>query len=109
LDEYQIEEDRSLLGVGGYAEVRRAKHRKTGQLVAIKIYEKYKLIDVQVKHNLVREIKVLSKLNHPNILRLYESIDTFSNVYLITEYVEGVPLNEYVKKSPEKMTETEAI
>lgn len=46
MDEYQIEEDRSLLGVGGYAEVRRAKHRKTGQLVAIKIYEKYKLIDV---------------------------------------------------------------
>ena len=89
--------------------MRRAKHRKTGQLVAIKIYEKYKLIDVQVKHNLVREIKVLSKLNHPNILRLYESIDTFSNVYLITEYVEGIPLNEYVKKSAEKITETEAI
>jgi MAP/microtubule affinity-regulating kinase len=30
-------------------------------------------------------------------------------VYLITEYVEGIPLNEYVKKSAEKMAETEAI
>ncbi len=45
LDEYHIEEDSSLLGTGGYAEVRRAKHKKTGQLVAIKIYEKFRLID----------------------------------------------------------------
>jgi len=45
LDEYEVEGESSLLGVGGYAEVRRAKHKKTGQLVAIKIYEKYKLHD----------------------------------------------------------------
>jgi hypothetical protein len=32
--------------VGGYAEVRLATHKKTGHKVAIKIYEKYKLIDV---------------------------------------------------------------
>lgn len=30
LDEYQIEDESSLLGTGGYAEVRRAKHKKTG-------------------------------------------------------------------------------
>jgi serine/threonine protein kinase len=63
----------------------------------MKIYEKYKLIDVQIKNNLAREIKILKKLNHPNIVRLYESIDTFSNVYLVTEYLEGVPLQEYLK------------
>ena len=97
LDEYQIEEDSSLLGTGGYAEVRRAKHKKTGQLVAIKIYEKFRLLESQVKANLVKEIKVLGKLNHPNIVRLYESIDTYSNVYLITEFLEGTPLNEYIK------------
>jgi serine/threonine protein kinase len=38
-----------LLGAGGYAEVRLATHKKTGLQVAIKIYEKYKLIDPQVK------------------------------------------------------------
>ena len=58
---------------------------------------------------MIREIKVLSRLNHPNILRLYESIDTFSNVYLITEFVEGVPLNEYVKKHDGLIPEDEAI
>lgn len=110
LDEYQIEDESSLLGTGGYAEVRRAKHKKTGQQVAIKIYEKFRLIDSQVKANLVKEIKVLGKLNHPNILRLYESIDTFSNVYLITEYLDGIPLNEHIKTLQEgKFGETEAL
>jgi serine/threonine protein kinase len=46
--------------------------------VAIKIYEKYKFIDLQVKQNLIREIKILSKLSHPNIMKMYESIDTLS-------------------------------
>lgn len=110
LDEYQIEEDSSLLGTGGYAEVRRAKHKKTGQLVAIKIYEKFRLLDSQVKANLVKEIKVLGRLNHPNIVRLYESIDSFSNVYLITEYLDGTPLNEHIKTlDGGKFSEKEAI
>jgi serine/threonine protein kinase len=69
--------------------------------VALKIYDKYKLIDTQIKQNLVREIKILAKLmqngGHPHIMKMYEAIDTFSHVYLVTEYLEGMPLQEYVK------------
>eukprot|EP00347_Sterkiella_histriomuscorum_P023875 403333082 len=109
LDEYQLEE-KSLLGIGGYAEVRLAIHKKSGHKVAIKIYEKYKLIDPQVKQNLIREIKVLNKLDHPNIMKLYESIDTLSNVYLINEYIQGMPLNDYMKTlDPQRMDEVDAI
>ena len=96
MDEYIIGE-KSLLGSGGYAEVRLATHKKTGHNVAIKIYEKYKFIDLQVKQNLIREIKILSRISHPNIMRLYESIDTLSHVYLINEFIKGMPLNEYQK------------
>ena len=89
LHEYQLSEERSLLGAGGYAEVRRAQHQRTGHMVAMKIYEKYKLLDTQVKQNLIREIKILSRVQpHPNIVKLYECIDTFSHVYLITECME---------------------
>lgn len=63
-------------------------------MVAMKIYEKYKLLDTTVKQNLIREIKILSRVQpHPNIIKLYESIDTFSHVYLITEFLdEWIPL-----------------
>ncbi len=77
MEEYIIG-DKSLLGAGGYAEVRLATHKKSGHQVAIKIYEKYKFIDLQIKQNLIREIKVLTRLSHPNIMKLYESIDTLS-------------------------------
>ena len=50
LQEYKIDEgDQSLLGVGGYAEVRKATHIISGHKVAIKIYQKYKVIDSQVR------------------------------------------------------------
>jgi serine/threonine protein kinase len=53
---------------------------------------------------------VLGKLNHPNIVRLYESIDTYSNVYLITEFLEGTPLNEYIKtQEGAKFSENESL
>ena len=64
------------MGSGGYAEVRLASHKPTGHKVAIKMYEKYKLIDPNVKANLLKEIKILWKLQHPNIVTLYESIDS---------------------------------
>jgi serine/threonine protein kinase len=97
------------LGSGGYAEVRLASHKISGHKVAIKIYEKYKLIDLQIKQNLVREIKILWKLNHPNIMKLYEAIDTLNTVHLITEYIEGVSLHEYLKGQPDnKIGENDA-
>jgi serine/threonine protein kinase len=42
MDEYNIMEN---LGSGGYASVRIALHKKSGFQVAVKIYEKFKLID----------------------------------------------------------------
>lgn len=45
--------------------------------------------------NLLREIKILWKLKHQNILTLYESIDSLKNVYLITDYIKGGSLHEF--------------
>jgi serine/threonine protein kinase len=46
------------------------------RIVAIKTYEKRLLINVQLKSNLKREIKILSMLKHPNIINLYQTIKT---------------------------------
>ncbi len=40
-------------------------HKPTGERVAIKIYDRFKLMDVQRKKSALREIKILSKIAHP--------------------------------------------
>ena len=43
--------------------------------MAIKIYEKYRILDHQRKDAIKREIQILRKLDHPNVIKLYEVID----------------------------------
>jgi serine/threonine protein kinase len=54
-------------------------------------------MDLQRKKSAMREIKILSKLGHPNIVKLYESIDTAKTVYLVMEYALGESLHSYLK------------
>ena len=74
------------LGQGAYASVKQALHVPTGLVLAIKVYEKFKLMEAQRKKSVIREINVLKKLQHPNIMQLYDVIDTPKQLYLVLEY-----------------------
>lgn len=56
--------------------------------VAIKVLDKMRL-DLQTQRTLSREIAIMESLYHPNILRLYEVLETPSRLYLVLEYAEG--------------------
>jgi len=62
------------IGKGSYAIVKVATERLTTKKVAIKTYDKIKLLDPQKKKNLDREISILQRLNHENIVKLYKTI-----------------------------------
>ena len=47
--------------------------------------------------NVQREINILTKLNHPNIIKLYKVIDTNNWLHLVMEYVPYLPLNDFMK------------
>ncbi len=80
------------LGSGAYATVKLATQKSTKKKVAMKIYPKYKLNDVNKRKSVMREIICMKKLEHPNIVRLYDSFETPKEIYIIQEYVSGVSL-----------------
>ena len=53
--------------------------------MAIKTYDKSKLIENSRKQNVIREIKILSKLHHPNIIKLFSVCETATELHLIME------------------------
>lgn len=57
-----------VVGRGSYSVVRAAK-ATDGRLVAIKTYEKGKLNDPDKKQNVRREVSILSRIRHPNLIR----------------------------------------
>jgi len=63
----------------------------------MKIYPKYKLNDATKRKSVLREIQVMKKFEHPNIITLYDSFETPKEIYLIQEYVSGVSLYQYIK------------
>lgn len=64
------------MGSGAYATVKLVTHKKTGEKYAMKVYDKYKLNDANKKKALTREIAVLKKVDHPNLVKLIEVIET---------------------------------
>lgn len=90
------------IGKGAYAVVKLGMHKPTGENRAIKMYERFKLIDSTRKSSLVREIKIMSWIQHPNIVKFYESIDSSQFVYLVMEYLPGISLLKHLKNQPDR-------
>ena len=83
------------LGKGAYAKVKLATNKITKEKFAIKIYEKEKLNSNSKKSCVYKEIQILKKLKHKNIVRLIEVISTETQILIVQELIEGISLREY--------------
>jgi MAP/microtubule affinity-regulating kinase len=84
------------LGEGAFAKVKLGIHRLTNQKVAIKIIDKTKLPDEYSMKNIHREAQILRILDHPNIVKLFEVMETKKNLFLILEYASKGELLDYI-------------
>jgi len=62
------------LGKGAFGKVKEAMHVMSGEKIAIKILEKARIKKDEDLIRIKREIRILSKVEHPNIVRLYEVV-----------------------------------
>jgi len=90
-DKYEV--NRKVVGEGAYGTVRKAKHKDTKVIRACKTIHK-KLVKNQKA--LQNEIEVMKALDHPNIIKLYETFEDKRSIYLILELCSGGELFERI-------------
>ncbi|XP_045191435.2 SNF-related serine/threonine-protein kinase-like isoform X5 [Mercenaria mercenaria] len=101
---YDLEE---TIGEGHFAVVKLARHVFTGEKVAVKVIDKTKLDDISKAH-LFQEVRCMKLVQHPNVVRLYEVIDTQTKLYLILELGDGGDMYDYIMKHEKGIEENKA-
>lgn len=86
----------SVIGRGGVGTVYRGRHAGTGQLAAVKLLGPPAASDPTAARRLAREYEVLRRLDHPNVVRVYEAGVAEGYSYLAMELVLGLDLRAYV-------------
>ena len=74
------------LGKGGYGKVYEVKNKKTGELRACKHLSK---LNIKNLDKFRREIEILKKMDHPNIIRIYEVYESERSLYIVMEECKG--------------------
>jgi serine/threonine protein kinase len=83
------------IGQGGAGVVYRAEHQTLNIDVAVKVL-RADSADPDVRKGLRREARLLARLNHPNVVRLWDFDEASAPPYLVMEYVEGATLAELI-------------
>ncbi|XP_032086315.1 LOW QUALITY PROTEIN: SNF-related serine/threonine-protein kinase-like [Thamnophis elegans] len=95
------------LGRGHFAEVRLARHVFTGERVAVKVIEKSRLGGAAAAR-LRREVGCMKLVQHPNVVRLYQVLETPARLYLVLELGDGGDLFDLLTRRPGGLEEAQA-
>lgn len=103
IGKYEIEKN---LGQGTFAKVKQARNKETNELVAIKVLDKEVIQKEKMGNQVKREISIMKKISHPNIVRLYEVLASKNKIFIVLELVTGGELFDKIvknKRLPEEL------
>jgi len=99
----------SLIDEGGMGAVYKAVHMQLGRYVAIKVLNPLLIAKQEIKERFKNEAISLSKLDHQNIVKIYDYIENNLGVFIILEYIEGQTLDKYIKDFSGPVPEKRAL
>lgn len=85
-----------MLGKGAFGKVNLGMHKLTDSLVAIKSINKEYLEEERSRRKVAKEVAILKKINHKNIVRLYETYESAKHFLIVMELCSGGDLLNYV-------------
>jgi serine/threonine protein kinase len=86
----------ALIGEGGMGHVYLGEHVSLGRKAAIKVLLQQYANNPEIRARFKNEASALSRLHHPNIVTLYDYVETEDMLCLVMEYVEGHNLDHYI-------------
>ncbi len=96
-----------LIGKGAFGKVTLGVHKLTGKYVAIKTIEKSYMKDEFSRKKVFREVYILKKIRHANVIRLLEVFESSKHLLIVMEYAGCGDLLQYVKRH-KRLSESEA-
>ena len=88
---------REQLGRGGMGVVWRARDERLGREVALKVLHPWVADDPELRERFEREAAALARLEHPNVVRLYDVLENDGQTVLVMELVEGEALDTIIR------------
>ena len=104
IGDYIIKE---TIGTGTFSKVKLGINKYTKEKVAIKLLEKSKITEKEDLKRINREISIIKKLSHPNIIKINEIFENEKYYYIIMDYCSKGELFDYIVKKT-KLTEDES-
>ncbi len=89
-----------LIGQGAMGRVYRGSQLSVGRTVAVKVLRRRLSADQKVRARFLREAKLISGFDHPNIVKLIDYGEHGNYLYMVMEYVEGVALQRVIRSRP---------
>ena len=84
----------SVIGEGGMALVYKSRDERNSDIVALKVLKRGETVDQENLQRFLKEFKTGSKLNHPNIMQVYEIGEVDGTYFIAMEYINGSSLQE---------------
>ena len=98
---------KETIGKGTFSKVKLGLNKITGEKVAIKILDKSKILEKEDLDRIIREMSILSKMDHENVIKVFQIYEDSKNFLIIMEYCEGGELFNYIVKKG-RLSEKEA-
>lgn len=96
---------KSTLGCGAFGRVKLCRLKSGDQYYALKCQSKSKIVESGLQEHVLNEMRVMRKINHPFIARLYVSLQDKYNIYFVVELLQGGELFTHLRnrgKLPEQ-------
>src|ERR1700757_2153981 len=97
------------LGSGGFGDVMLARHEESGTLVAVKYLRRELLADAEFAELFRAEAAVLASLDDPNVVRLYEYVESPQGAAIVMELVDGVSLRDLLSRQGKTTAEAALV